>query len=29
VAKYNRLLKIEELLGSSAVYPGRRALGIG
>ena len=29
VAKYNRLLKIEEMLGANAVYPGRRALGIG
>jgi enolase len=29
VAKYNRLLKIEELLGANAVYPGRRALGLG
>jgi enolase len=29
VAKYNRLLRIEEMLGASAVYPGRRALGIG
>jgi enolase len=26
VAKYNRLLRIEEMLGGSAVYPGRRAL---
>jgi enolase len=25
VAKYNRLLGIEEELGSAAVYPGRRA----
>jgi enolase len=29
VAKYNRLLKIEELLGANAIYPGRRALGLG
>jgi enolase len=29
VAKYNRLLRIEEMLGAGAVYPGRRALGIG
>ncbi len=28
VAKYNRLLRIEEMLGGSAVYPGRRALGL-
>ncbi len=28
VAKYNRLLRIEESLGASAVYPGKRALGI-
>jgi enolase len=28
VAKYNRLLRIEELLGADAVYPGRRALGL-
>jgi len=26
VAKYNRLLRIEDMLGSAAVYPGRRAL---
>ena len=26
VAKYNRLLRIEDMLGSDAVYPGRRAL---
>ena len=25
VAKYNRLLRIEEALGSAAVYPGLRA----
>ena len=25
VAKYNQLLRIEEELGSSAVYPGKRA----
>jgi enolase len=29
VAKYNRLLRIEEMLGASASYPGRRALGLG
>jgi enolase len=28
VAKYNRLLRIEEQLGAAAVYPGRRALGL-
>ncbi|MEQ8857861.1 MAG: phosphopyruvate hydratase [Pseudomonadales bacterium] len=28
VAKYNRLLRIEELLGRAALYPGRRALGL-
>ena len=28
VAKYNRLLRIEEMLGGGAVYPGRRALGL-
>jgi enolase len=28
VAKYNRLLRIEEQLGGSAVYPGGRALGL-
>jgi enolase len=28
VAKYNRLLRIEEQLGTGAVYPGRRALGL-
>ncbi len=28
VAKYNRLLRIEESLGAGAVYPGRRALGL-
>jgi enolase len=28
VAKYNRLLRIEDMLGDSAVYPGRRALGL-
>jgi len=28
VAKYNRLLRIEEMLGGSAVYPGRHALGL-
>jgi enolase len=27
VAKYNQLLRIEEQLGSSAVYPGQRAFG--
>ena len=26
VAKYNQLLRIEELLGETAAYPGRRAL---
>ncbi len=26
VAKYNRLLRIEEALGSAALYPGRGAL---
>ena len=26
VAKYNRLLRIEEELGEAAVYPGRSAL---
>jgi enolase len=25
VAKYNQLLRIEEEMGSTAVYPGRRA----
>jgi enolase len=25
--KYNQLLRIEEMLGSLAVYPGRRAFG--
>ena len=29
VAKYNRLLRIEEELGDAAVFPGRRALKIG
>jgi len=29
VAKYNRLLRIEEELGDAAVFPGRRALRIG
>ena len=29
VAKYNRLLRIEDMLGDGAVYPGRRALGLG
>ncbi len=29
VAKYNRLLRIEELLGGAAEYPGGRALGLG
>jgi enolase len=28
VAKYNRLLRIEEALADAAVYPGRRALGL-
>jgi enolase len=28
VAKYNRLLRIEEELGADAAYPGRRALGL-
>ena len=28
VAKYNRLLRIEEELGDAAVYPGRRALAV-
>jgi enolase len=28
VSKYNRLLRIEEMLGAAAVYPGRAALGI-
>ena len=27
VAKYNQLLRIEELLGAAAVYPGRQAIG--
>ncbi|MFC2729989.1 MAG: phosphopyruvate hydratase, partial [Centipeda sp. (in: firmicutes)] len=27
VAKYNQLLRIEEQLGGSAVYPGKRAFG--
>jgi enolase len=27
VAKYNQLLRIEEELGESATYPGRRAFG--
>jgi enolase len=26
LAKYNQLLRIEEILGESAIYPGRRAL---
>jgi enolase len=29
VAKYNRLLRIEEALGDAAVYPGRAAFGRG
>ena len=29
VAKYNRLLRIEEQLGDSAVYPGKNAFKIG
>jgi enolase len=28
VAKYNQLLRIEEELGESAVYPGRKAFDI-
>jgi enolase len=28
VSKYNRLLRIEEMLGAAAVYPGRTALGV-
>jgi enolase len=27
VCKYNRLLRIEDMLGAAAVYPGRAALG--